>query len=63
MHVVDQMRDWAQRRSHHRADEALRAADEKEREIDRITGEISAGAAILRTELDHLANALQGRGR
>jgi hypothetical protein len=63
MHVVDRMKDWASMRSQHRADEALQAADATAVEIERITDEISASDAILRSELEKLAAALQRRRR
>ena len=59
MHVVDRVKDWAAMRTQRRSDEVLRASERTEGEIDRITGEISAGAELLRYELDKLADALQ----
>ena len=63
MQVIGRVWARATLRSHRRADEALRHADVRMAEIERIAGEAEPGAERLRAALNHLGAALQGGGR
>ncbi|GLK78065.1 hypothetical protein GCM10008171_33190 [Methylopila jiangsuensis] len=62
MQVVSRVWAKATLRSDRRAAGALRFADAKLAEIDRIAGEATPGSERLRRALDHLGVALHGRG-